>query len=741
MKTVIIAAALAAVARAQDIDWDAWDSEPKPTPASAPVGGGSEVVPYDGKAAAASAAADITSDLVQAGPQRRRRGIIADNDSIHVNIKRSPCQTQPAGAGPVPSPDTASAFLSYAGFAAQASAAPVPSGYNLAFSNLAASSSAYGYMGYTTLQTYDTALCASKCNAITGCSAINIYFERDPTVEPADTCQDPASTTNIKCVFWGGPVSKDNTKNAGQWRNKFQVVMAGSNGYVSKSIAPQPGYNGPTYLGNAAINAPLDCSGADTYIQPKVFTGGPFDAGLCAAACSAQSAYNLAHPPSDGSKPKTCQFFNTYMLLKNGVPEGQYCSLYTMAWDNSYAKNTGQYRGSDRYTIAYSYTFVNGTDPGKPAIPCNVASASSAIKSASLQPYCSSLLGYTTPVVTATASTTVTVAAGTSTSNVVPLATSVVTSTQLVAVTQVRKRDLPAAAAPTKRCTDDHSLTRRDDAPPLTPNAKNEDGSFVDVIMAPDVVSEPAEGAVTATATATPAGNSTTSTPALARRDAVPSPLANLAADVVSSACSLVATPVTTTSTALTTQTGTVTSGFVQVTITAATSTVLSTTVVTSTTTIMVAASAPTGTIGYLKLNPPANPGAAYALSDSATHMTDNTYFPNLRETFIVTADGYLYSVTNNAYYYLQGTPSLLWWSNTKSRGQAWFDSRRNADGTLTVLLKKDGNAANGYLSFCTKQSRTGDGNSGSGLHVYAVPQPGYYSDCADMQLYIDPVS
>ena len=126
-------------------------------------------------------------------------------------------------------------------------------------------------------------------------------------------------------------MSKDNSKNAGQWRNKFQVVIAGSNGYVSKSIAPQDGYSGPTFLGNAAINAPLDCSGADTYIQPKVFTSGPFDAGLCAAACSAQSAYNLAHPPSDGTNPKTCQFFNTYMLLKNGVPEGQYCSMVSLA--------------------------------------------------------------------------------------------------------------------------------------------------------------------------------------------------------------------------------------------------------------------------------------------------------------------------------------------------------------------------------------------------------------------------
>ncbi|KAK6819440.1 hypothetical protein PG987_015923 [Apiospora arundinis] len=725
MKSAIFAAAFAAVACAQDIDWDAWDSEPKPTPTSAPVGGGSEIVPYDKHAAAASAAADVTAALNDAPPQRR------DVDNARVNIKRSPCQAQPLGAGAVPSPDTASAFLSYADFASQASAAPTPSGYNQAFSNLAASSSAYGYMGYTTLQSYDTALCASKCNAISGCSAINIYFERDPTVEPADSCPDPASTTNIKCVFWGGPVSPDNTKNDGQWRNKFQVVIAGSNGYVSKSIAPQAGYTGPTYLGNAAINAPLDCSGADTYIQPKVFTSGPFDAGLCAAACSAQSAYNIRYPPKDGSKPKTCQFFNTYMLLKNGVPEGQYCSLYTMAWDSSYAKNTGQNRGNDKYTIAYSYSFVNSTNPGKPAIPCNVASATSAIKSATLQPYCSSLLGYTTPVTTATQSAFVTVPAGTSTTNIVPLATSVVTSTQLVAVTQVRKRDLPAAT-PTP-CKDDHSLKRRD--APLVANAKNHDGTFVDLIKAPDVVSQPAENATSATASTSAA------TTGLARRDAVPSPLANLAPDVVSSACSLVAVPVTTTSTVQTTATGTVTTGFVQVTITAATSTVTSTSVVTSMTTILVAPSAPTGTIGYLKLSPKSNQGASYALSDDSTHMTDNWYFKDHRETFIVTADGYLYSVTNDAYYYLQGVPSLLWWTNDKTAALPWFESRRNPDGTLTVLLKNNGNAANGYLAFCTKRSWTYDGNGGSGMHMYAIPQAGYYSDCGDIQLYIDPVA
>ena len=189
----------------------------------------------------------------------------------------------------------------------------------------------------------------------------------------------------------------------------------------------------------------------------------------------------------------------------------------------------------------------------------------------------------------------------------------------------------------------------------------------------------------------------------------------------------------------MTTETSTATSGFALVTITADTSTTTSTAVVTSTTTILVAPSAPTGIIGYMKMSPQGNPGASYVLSDGATHMTDNYYYNTKRETFIVTDDGYLYSVTNNAYYYLQGSPSLLFWNNAKSYGQPRFERTRNPDGTLTVAVKNS--AGNGYMSFCVKARSTGDGNSGTGLHIFAIPQPGYYSNCIDVQLLIDPAS
>lgn len=86
--------------------------------------------------------------------------------------KRSACEPQPAGSGPAVTPDTAEAFVAFDAFKSAAEGASVPSGYVQTFSNLKASLSAYGYLGYTALESYDTALCASKCDAITGCAGM-----------------------------------------------------------------------------------------------------------------------------------------------------------------------------------------------------------------------------------------------------------------------------------------------------------------------------------------------------------------------------------------------------------------------------------------------------------------------------------------------------------------------------------------------------------------------------------------
>jgi hypothetical protein len=127
------------------------------------------------------------------------------------------------------SPDTPQAFLDYPPFKAAAFSAPIPKGYALNFTNLHASTSTSSYMGYTTLNQYDTNKCASLCTSQTGCVAFNLYFERDPTLDPnAQNCPNPPSETNIKCVFWGVPVSSATATNSGQYRDSFQVVIAGT---------------------------------------------------------------------------------------------------------------------------------------------------------------------------------------------------------------------------------------------------------------------------------------------------------------------------------------------------------------------------------------------------------------------------------------------------------------------------------------------------------------------------------
>jgi hypothetical protein len=150
------------------------------------------------------------------------------------------CLAQLTGISYRSVPDTPAAFASDAYYSAMAGAtgAAAPSGYVQSFAGLTASDSAESYMGFTLLPSYDVPSCAQKCSAISGCNAFNIYFERDPLQNPDDiSCANPASTINIKCVFWGGAVTSDNANNFGQWRNQFQVLIAGSNGYINSAYA------------------------------------------------------------------------------------------------------------------------------------------------------------------------------------------------------------------------------------------------------------------------------------------------------------------------------------------------------------------------------------------------------------------------------------------------------------------------------------------------------------------------
>nr|POF07141.1 hypothetical protein CFP56_31765 [Quercus suber] len=199
----------------------------------------------------------------------------------------------------------------------------------------------YGYSGYSLLDSYDPVECARRCDAVVGCYAFDVFFERDASIQPTDQCPNPSSEVVIKCTYWGSPVSSDTAVNVGQYQDDFHVLIAGSNGYVNKTIGSPPGYSAPVALGKAAILAPKDCNNADTYMGVKIFTKGPFDTNLCAAACDATSAYNVRHPPKS-APPQICQFFNTYILYNETTPVGQYCAMYNETWPATYAKNTGQ---------------------------------------------------------------------------------------------------------------------------------------------------------------------------------------------------------------------------------------------------------------------------------------------------------------------------------------------------------------------------------------------------------------
>ncbi|KAI7266626.1 hypothetical protein KC319_g2784 [Hortaea werneckii] len=170
-----------------------------------------------------------------------------------------PCAPQPDGYGPVPSPDTASAFLAYPSLHAMASAAPTIIGsqcnteYEQVFVDEDGSVSAQSYLGLYTLDSYDANLCAAKCDATNLCTAFNIYAERDPSLNPTKNdstaptvwgydCPNPASMTSYKCTLWGSSIDGSLATNQGGYREDFHVVITASNGYdrTNSTIPPDP---------------------------------------------------------------------------------------------------------------------------------------------------------------------------------------------------------------------------------------------------------------------------------------------------------------------------------------------------------------------------------------------------------------------------------------------------------------------------------------------------------------------
>ncbi|OJD38667.1 uncharacterized protein BKCO1_40002 [Diplodia corticola] len=264
------------------------------------------------------------------------------------------CCPLPTGTLDLPSPNTADAFTSFSTYSDLATGATAPSGYTQAFSNQDGAVQQVGYRGVYTLDSYSPSDCAAYCDADSSCQAFNIYIERDPSIRPDyDVCTNPDATANVKCTLYGYPVAAETATNTGQYQGDFQVVVAASNGYNKPYTAPTlDNFNAPVGpLGGAIEDS--------NYYLYELYNDGPFSPAACAAGCQANTAYNKAHPNSDGTY-NACNIFNAYILYRDNNPVGTVCSYFTKDISDPAAEatNVGQYQGDVHVTIGESYTYT-----------------------------------------------------------------------------------------------------------------------------------------------------------------------------------------------------------------------------------------------------------------------------------------------------------------------------------------------------------------------------------------------
>jgi len=127
-----------------------------------------------------------------------------------------------------------------------------------------------------------------------------------------------------ECDLWSGTILPNIAINEGQTREDFHVVMAGANAYVKDVVTPDvpAGYALEKYAFGAAIEAPLDCNGEDTYMGMRYWQDGKFDAQRCITACE----------ETKDVSGRQCHFVNTYMQRRNNVPVVQHCAMFSKYW-------------------------------------------------------------------------------------------------------------------------------------------------------------------------------------------------------------------------------------------------------------------------------------------------------------------------------------------------------------------------------------------------------------------------
>lgn len=408
MKTnTLLIAALAGIAAAQDFDFDAVQNAPDPSLMGPPLTAVSATTSSINTAVlAASISSDITtvatasitgtsasaasteqpssqpagSSLAKRGQsttttpttQQTSTGTSSSTTACATTPEagtycgfinpNDPCAPQPDGYGPHVTPDTPAAFEAYPDFHKDALTAITPPKYQEVFRDLNASTSANSYITFYTLESYNVTECAAHCDNTNLCTAFNIYIERDPSLNPntnatnsAYNCPNPPSITNFKCSLWGSSIDASSATNQGGYRDQFQVVIAGSNGYDKTNTTTPPSVPGctpPTSCPGGAISA------GGGYHMGSNFYPGPFNPSLCQLYATAQTAKNKAAAQQQGkSSYVPCNMFNAYMVHINGVAQGTYCALFDTILTPDWASFTGSWNGGSYFSIDSSWTY------------------------------------------------------------------------------------------------------------------------------------------------------------------------------------------------------------------------------------------------------------------------------------------------------------------------------------------------------------------------------------------------
>jgi len=206
-----------------------------------------------------------------------------------------------------------------------------PAGYNTSFTNRwnATESNANNYpfyLGVYQLASYDPNACANLCDAKTGCSSFNIYYQRSPLYIPDAVCTNPAGVATVNCALYGNYTNSTQAGNYGQWRSNFLVMISGSNGY-NKIPVPnrQFGFTIPQALAGA-----LNYS---TALSTLYYPNGIYDPDDCAARCYAYSASAKQNASANRLTTFTpCNYYNTYSeWLAGTTVKGSWCMLYKSA--------------------------------------------------------------------------------------------------------------------------------------------------------------------------------------------------------------------------------------------------------------------------------------------------------------------------------------------------------------------------------------------------------------------------